>query len=57
MGTKILGFIAICLGSFTSGIKAQLLVNQDTPANMISNILVGNGVNVSNWFGQPIWNV
>ena len=48
MRTKILRIVAICVGTFTLGVQAQLLVNQDTPANMISNILVGNGVNVSN---------
>lgn len=42
----------LLLGIFSSGLSAQLLVNQDTPANMINNVLVGTGVNVSNIVSQ-----
>jgi hypothetical protein len=36
------------------GLKAQLTTQYDTPANLINNVLVGNGLNVSNISSQGL---
>lgn len=36
------------------GLKAQLTTQYDTPANLINNVLVGNGLNVSNITSQGL---
>jgi gliding motility-associated-like protein len=46
-----IGFFALSLGLYAP-VAAQLTVQQETPVNLVNNVLVGNGVNVSNITSQ-----
>ncbi len=50
-----IGFLSSALGIILSGsfqVQAQLTTQYETPANLINNVLVGNGLNVSNITSQ-----
>ena len=48
-----LSFLLLLIG-FGFSLNAQLTTQYDTPANLINNVLVGNGLNVSNISSQGI---